>query len=674
MPIPNIKRRTPLLATCALALASALTAPPALAHAPLGAAAIPVGSVMIGHTDPARTVTVTLHLPSRDPAGLANFIAHITRQGDPLYRHYLTPTQFAARFGGKQADYDAIVAWAKSHGLSVGQQYAARTVLSITGPVRAIESALGTSFSDYRDPTNRIFYAASGDVRLPDAIATRISGVVGLSDRIHFAPLAAGLPAGVQPLGVGHGPGGGFDAADLRSIYSVPPQQFGPQQVLALFEQGGFDRKDVAKYVKHNKLVPVPLKVRGVDGYDGSIDDAGVEVETIIDIDMMIAINPAAKQIIVYEQGSSPFPVALVDSLAAMADDNAAKTISISYGTDEALQGADALNAENAVLEQLTAQGQTVFASSGDQGAYGRSGSGLNAEDPGSQPFVTSVGGTTVFPGPKESYNVEETWNNLASGYGATGGGISAFWPIPAFQTPGGYTVTQRNGGSITMRNVPDVAAVANPLTGVSVYSALGGGWIVKGGTSVSSPVWAGYFSLLNAASEGLGYGTLGYANPAIYGVATFHGLLYTAFNDVLDGNNGDLLGTGIPGFSAGSGYDNATGWGSFIGTSLMVNYVLPPADGVTRAPAAPTNFHGQGASSTSITLSWTPHKGDHGYAILLTNETTEQAAGAFVFKYPAATISGLTPNTQYHVELYSSSRGGQTPAEPIEVSTLATN
>jgi subtilase family serine protease len=210
-------------------------------------------------------------------------------------------------------------------------------------------------------------------------------------------------------------------------------------------------------------------------------------------------MNPAVKEVLVYEDGYDTFPVALLDSIQQVATDNKAQVLSISYGQDEALQGDSAIAAEAAVFTQLAAQGITVCVSAGDNGAYGDEGGSLNVQDPGSQPDVTCVGGTTLYTGPKQQWEDEEVWNLLVSFEGATGGGVSNYWAIPSYQPVSAVTV---NGGSASMRNVPDVAAVANPETGVGVYSKSNGGWIQIGGTSVSAPIWAGYLSVLNSAFQ----------------------------------------------------------------------------------------------------------------------------------------------------------------------------
>ena len=246
-----------------------------------------------------------------------------------------------------------------------------------------------------------------------------------------------------------------------------------------------------------------------------------MEGEAVLDIDMIMGINPSVSEIRVYEDSIDIFPTALVDALTQIADDKKVSVVSISYGDDEYNQGSAAMEAENTALGQLTGEGITILASSGDQGAYGRGPNGpYNVEDPSSQPFVTGVGGTTLFTDGNSNYEGEQVWNELASFAGATGGGISSYWTIPFFQSSESISnyVTQ-NGGSSTYRNVPDVSAVADLFTGVSVYSKINGGWLIIGGTSVSAPIWAGYVTLMNAGLHYLGLKDVGYFNSLLYAV-----------------------------------------------------------------------------------------------------------------------------------------------------------
>ncbi len=651
------------------ALLAALAVPMAVLAG--GAAAEPAAlpsnvthAVKLGRTAATQQISVTITLPSRDAAGAAAFATGVSTPGNPLFRQYLTPAQFAAKFGAKPADYATVKAWAKAQGLTPGEVFAARTVLPVTGSAAAIEAAFGVQLNNYKDATGRIFYQADAAPVLPAAISGLVSGVVGLSSSLHFEPTLRRLPAGLHPSG-GTGPDGAFFAADLRALYLIPGAPPLPRnETVALFEQGGFDPNDIKTYLAANKLAKVPVRPRSVDGYGTGIDDPGIELEAVLDIDMVIGIHPSIGQVVVYEDGSDSFDVAMVDGLAAMASDDTAQTISISYGVDEAEQDAATMQAENAALIQLAAQGQSVFVSAGDGGAYGREGNGLNAPDPGSQPFVVSVGGTTAFSSNTQQLYGEEAWNDLGRGAGATGGGVSTVWPIPAYQVVNGVSVAVTNGGSATNRNVPDVAAVANPLTGVAVYSALSGGWLTVGGTSASAPIWASYYSILDAASRLLGYGQLGFANPSLYLYGS-----YGLFNDVLDGSNGNTNLFGVAGFNAGYGYDNTTGWGSMLGGFLEDELILAPATG---AGPAPVIGMAAKAKATSVLLQWTAVPGVVGYLAQGATYNGNVPSGNEITTHTSVVFQGLSPNTAYTFMVYSISSTGYTIGTPLTFTTPA--
>ena len=628
------------------------------------------GRVLVGRATPAMPISLVIALPSRDAAGAAAYVARTGTRGDALFRHYLTPTEYAARFGADAADYDAVAAWAAAQGLTLGERFTAHTVLPVTGTAAALEAAFGVRFNLYREADGRISYAADRPAALPADIAGKISAVLGLSSTNHFVPMLKRAPAGARFSG--SGPGGAFAASDLRTLYNVPPQPFpNSAQTLAVFEQGGYAPSDVTAYLMRNKLPAVRVKPRLVDGYGGGIDDPNVELEAVLDIDMEIAMNPAAHKVMVYEDGTDSFAVALLDSLSAMASDNAAATISISYGTDEAQQGGAAITAEAAVFTQLAAQGQAVFVSAGDSGAYGNEAPSLNVSDPASQPLVSGVGGTTMFTGLHDSYLVENVWNELGIGAGATGGGVSSVWTIPSYQSQYGSYVMTQNGGSATYRNVPDVAAVADPLTPVAVYSKINGGWVGIGGTSVSAPIWAGFYSMVSAASMGMGYGRPGPANPALYALGVGQGLMFPDYHDVVDGNNG-TLNYGQAGFYAGYGYDNATGYGSFDGADMLVDLTLLPTYANTSPPPAPNGIKAKTVTSTSATLTWTGATGDRGYVLLGYGGPRDETVVTLLTKGTVATANGLLPSTYYTFNVFADAPGGITSSVPFSIETAA--
>ena len=328
-------------------------------------------STQIGRSPRDRIISLTIILPSRDPDGLASFIAHVSRPEDPLYRHYLTPALFTARYGPQSDDYRAVVSWAKTHSLKVGEEYQAHTALAVSGRIEQLENAFGISFFDYNRSGGGTFYSAQGTPRLTSAVATKIASVIGFNNIGRPHPLVRRLPLGSHLSTFGSGPLGGLSAADIRNAYQVPAAPTTvPGETLAVFEAGGFAPSDVDTYIKRNGLPKRQIVVRKVNSYGGGIDDPDVELESVLDIDMILATNPGARKIIVYEDGEGdPFGTELVNSLAAIGSDNLAQTVSISYGEDEALQNVADIKAENLLLQQLAAQGISVFASSGDHGA-----------------------------------------------------------------------------------------------------------------------------------------------------------------------------------------------------------------------------------------------------------------------------------------------------------------
>ena len=614
----------------------------------------PPASISTGRTQGSKEITIDLVLPLKDTAGATTFVDRVTDPADPMYGNFLTPEMFADRFGADVVSYRMLEGWARSKGLTPGEPSSSRSVMSLRGTISQVEAAFGVRMFDYVLGDGRTAYAADRPPSLPDDLATRVSSIVGLSGVSRFEPLLRILPQGSLSTLSGHGPNGAFNALDLRTAYNVPPQSpSSPSETLAVFEQGGYFPSDVAVYLAKNKLPNVIVSPRLVNGYGGGVNDPGVEFEAVLDIDMEIAINPAAKEVLVYEDGDDSFGVALLDALTAMASDDKAQTISISYGTDETIQGSAQVAAEGPLFLQLAAQGQQVFASTGDDGAYGRMGVGYNVSDPSTQPYVTAVGGTTLFTNNAALYQSEETWNLLNSYHGATGGGSSKFWPIPTYQR----SVGRPNGASKTYRNVPDVAAVGDPETGVAVYySAMNGGWKTLGGTSVSSPIWAGFYSVLNAGKKGAGLGPVGFLNPPLYRFSKGGNVPFFDENDVVDGTNGSKPIYHLPGFSAGPGYDNTTGWGSFIGYYFVRDFIVGSLVNGKTPPPPPTGLIGS-TTATSASITWNKSDGAFGYAVLGAGSTYITPT-AFT-KGNSVTVSGLKPNNSYSFFVYALKKSG---------------
>ncbi len=236
--------------------------------------------------------------------------------------------------------------------------------------------------------------------------------------------------------------------------------------------------------------------------------------------------------------------------LERIANDNLARQISSSWLVDDSPTHAQ-------WYEQFAAQGQSFFQASGDEGAYYP---GIfQFED---SPWATLVGGTTLATaGPKGAYVSETVWNwfNSGSGQAASGGGISENYTIPWYQQ--GVSMAA-NGGSTTMRNIPDVALTADNLDLFADDGFSESGW---GGTSFAAPLWAGFTALVNQQASANGEPSVGFINPAIYAIGL--GSSYNlAFHDITTGNNNN----GTASFSAASGYDLCTGWGTPNGQNMI--------------------------------------------------------------------------------------------------------
>ncbi len=505
-------------------------------------------------------IEAVLTLPLHDAAGAAAFVADVYNPKSAEYGHYLTPAEFGARFGADQTAYEYVRSWAGSNGFTVSPRTAARTTITISGSAGLFARVFSTSFATFDTRGNGLGRALLRTPSLPSALSGYVQSIVGLASRAQYAPLFHIVPAADRPA-VGTGLGGGYAPSDIRTAYDIPAQTSAtPTETTAVFEQGGFTPSDISIYDTEYGLT-VPVTAIGVNG-SSTAPNTSVEIEDELDIDAVGGVNPATKQILVYEDTASSFSAALVGAINQIADDDTASVVSISYGLDEKYQGQNAVKAENTALTQLAAQGQTVFVSAGDGGASGTQIDdifpllgGKNVEDPGSQPLVTSVGGTTLNVTSTEAYSSETVWNKFAEVEGATGGGVSAYWTIPSYQLKKGKSVATANGGSATYRNVPDVAADADPTTGYSVYSASEGGWIAVGGTSLSSPLWAGMLSVINADRVAKKLPRAGYINNSLYAANPL-----SSFHDITMGNNST---TTVTGYKAGAGYDNDTGWGS---------------------------------------------------------------------------------------------------------------
>ena len=229
-------------------------------------------STVTAHTNPTKEISVILVLPLRDLKAATDYAERVNSPRDALFGKHLTPGEFAATYGGSEADYNSLESWAKTNGLKVSQRSVSRTTLTVRGTVAQFEALFKTQINNYRSPDGKEFYSASSKPTIPSSIPATVIGIIGLSSTTQFAPLAKvyktlGETPAEKPVtdtAGGTGPGGAYSAADLRTAYNVPSHLgAGTPQTVAVFEQGGFDPTDVQKYLTTNKLPSVPVKRSG---------------------------------------------------------------------------------------------------------------------------------------------------------------------------------------------------------------------------------------------------------------------------------------------------------------------------------------------------------------------------------------------------------------------------
>ncbi|MHB8571889.1 MAG: S53 family peptidase [Candidatus Dormibacteria bacterium] len=395
-------------------------------------------------------------------------------------------------------------------------------------------------------------------------------------------------------------------------------------------------------------ISPDPVVRRPVLGGSGG-RPLGGEVEALLDVEVALEMLPNVNHIYMYVAPNTD--TAELDLYNQYVNDNNAPVLSSSWGSCEALAGQGFPEAVYPVYEEAAAQGQDILEAAGDSGSIDCRGSTtvasnlVNVEFEAALPFATGVGGTNLtYPAvyPAGATHQETTWNGGGQGSldgGAGGGGISDFWPMPNWQSTGKGVQALSNGAQCNApsgqvcRTVPDVSANAdfgsrNPANypaqeepgspGYSVYCPLAdtnclsptsvpsaptttpGDYLMVGGTSAATPLTASMFLLSDQLAKSKGLLPLGFLNPAIYRVASGASYSKDFFDITYDSNDMHNSGAKTNGkYPAGTGYDLASGWGSYDATNLANDLVAEAAQ-ITAAPSGVSLYGYIGGPSTS--------------------------------------------------------------------------
>ncbi len=498
------------------------------------------------------------------------------------YHQWLTPEQFADRFGLSFSDQSKIVAWLAAQGLSVHEPARGRNWIAFSGSAAQVSRAFRTSIHRYL-VNGETHYANSTAPSVPAGIADLVGGFIGLND---FTPKSQARVEG--PPNFTSGNSHYLAPGDWSTIYNVTPLTAagydGTGQNIAVVGQSDIILSDISSF-RTDFGLPVNAPKLVLFGSDPGFN--GAQIEANLDLEWSGAMAPRAT--ISYVYGTNAF-----SALTYAVAQNIAPVISVSYATCEN----DVSPIYRSVAQQANAQGITISVASGDSGAAGcdiqgdvpLAAHGFALQFPGNLPEVTAMGGTmfddgggtywgsknAVSGGSALGYIPEVVWNEngLLNGLGASGGGASATIAKPNWQTGPGVPA---DGA----RDTPDLSLSSAGHDGYLV-TYQGNNLYVVGGTSAAAPSMAGILAILNqyVVKQGIQKTAgLGNINPQLYRMAQ---AVPTAFHDIVGGDNKVPCVQGSPdcvlgsyGIAAGPGYDQATGLGSIDANVFVTSWKL---------------------------------------------------------------------------------------------------
>ena len=570
--------------------------------------------------------------PSADQqAALDQLLEAQQDPSSPDYHHWLTPEEYADRFGTSADDINKITQWLQQQGFQVTGVARARNVISFSGTAGQIAAAFGAEIHRYQI-NGQTYFANATEPSIPDALGSVVLGIRGLHN-FRMKPLLkprstsgapADLPAYTSPTSNNHytSPDDFATIYDLKPLYTAGIDGSGQKLVVA--GQTQINLSDIEQFRTTFNLPPNDPQVTLVP----NTPDPGISSndlpEADLDVELSGAVAPGATVLFVYSND-------VMNAVQYAIDQNLAPVLTVSYGSCETeTPRSDALTFQS-WARQANAQGITWLAASGDSGGADCIGPGTTTDGgasvdvPASIPEVTGLGGSefnegigifwgsnnNVNSGSALSYIPEMVWNDSTSGNPASGGGgASVFFLKPSWQTGAG--VPNDNA-----RDVPDISLAASAdHDGFIVYT--GGKRQIYGGTSVASPSFAGIAALLNHYLVSHGQQStpgLGNINLKLYGLAQ---TAPSAFHDITAGNNIVTVTCGVRsrncvsgsyGFNAGPGYDLASGLGSVDAQAFFSAWSSQSGSITRRTPsmvlsAGASSIPSSGSTTVTATLS----------------------------------------------------------------------
>jgi len=532
---------------------------------------------------PSQPLAMRLTMALRNRDDLARLLADQQDPASSQYHRWLTPDAFTSRFGPTDADLARVTRWLKKKGFTVNSADASTREVSFSSTVAQAQNAFGVKIAA---TTDGHLYSNTTDPTIPAELAPIVESIHGLDNLLHSQPLARRVskpaPSASSPASVVNGAGPAFGPPDIYTFYDETPllnqniDGGGVIGCIAVVEDSNIDAPAADAF---NTQFGLPAFTGAnfstvlVDGTDPLQN--GDEDEAMVDVNYAHAVAPGSSIRMYLGNQKNTRSSAILDAIhAAVTEKNSpCSAISISFSFCGGSKGF--YRTQNGFFAQAASQGQSVFIATGDDGAAGLklnhkgcvTGTSRNVNEIGASPNVTAIGGTEFtadFSGGDDVGSVSESvWNDMD---GAAGGGESKVFKKPAFQK--GLIKKDKK------RDVPDISFGASPATpgfffGCRDEHGLPSAKCLIGGTSVGAPAWAGISQLISQ-SNGAPIGNL---NTRIYQLGALGDGATTGIRDVISGNTNF---NHVTGFSATTGYDKASGWGT-VDMGLFVPAFLGP-------------------------------------------------------------------------------------------------
>jgi len=640
-------------------------------------------------TDKQLSLSMVMSRTEKQEEELQNLLTAQQNPASSQYHQWLSPGEFATRFGVADSDIEKIESWLQQQGFTVTGTAQSKNRITFSGTVGQVESAFGIQLHYYKVDSKTEF-APTSDISIPSALSSVVQTVSNLSSfrpKPHVRFKQNQRATSVSPNFTSSQSGNHYlTPNDVATIYDINPVYNsgykGSGQSIAVVGQSAVHLSDIEHFqsaagftTKDPTLVLMP------NSGSSTYYTGGDEAESDLDLEYTSTIAPAAQIYFVYTGSSQNYGV--FDALGYAIDTKLAPIISVSYGSCETALGSADYATYNAMLAQAAAQGQSVIVASGDSGStdcYEQTSlttsqrQTLVVDFPASSQYVTGMGGTEFSStdvsssnttywssssgsdliSSAKSYIPEQVWNDdsSSSGISSGGGGVSSFTSRPSWQAG----VTGIPSGSY--RLVPDISLASSPenagylfcssdsdATGVS--GSCSNGFrdststylTVAGGTSFASPIFSGMLALINQKLNSSGQGVI---NSILYQLASTSSTYASAFHDITSGSNACTAGSSYCSGSATSqyaattGYDQATGLGSIDFNNLFSVW--------------PTSSSASSKASTTTSLAAATASPSSGASDVVT--ITVSSASSTVTSTPTGTVSIVVDGTTVNSSL----------------------